>query len=179
MRGDQLPHAAARGLASRRSASRHVQTCRIRAQLQQDGRGREVSHAQLFGDLDDSDDDDAVLAAGGAGRDRRRIAEIVAANADAAPAAPKRKKKGDAAEPKKRLKKSADEMAAMGQRLENGEKMAPFSPTEAGSTARAGARTSSTTMATRWRWRRRRTTPTTTRSTATRRSRRAGRTTSR
>ena len=56
---------------------------------------------------------------------------------------------------------------------------APFSPTEAGSTARAGARTSSTTTATRWRWRRRRTTPTTTRSTATRRSRRAGRTTSR
>ena len=83
----------------------------------------EKLHAQLFGDLDDSDDDDAAAPPAAPAETDDRIAEIVAANADAAAAAPKRKKKGDAAEPKKRLKKSADEMAAMGQRLENGEKI--------------------------------------------------------
>ena len=83
----------------------------------------EKLHAQLFGDLDDSDDDDDAAPPAAPAETDDRIAEIVAANADAAAAAPKRKKKGDAAEPKKRLKKSADEMAAMGQRLENGEKI--------------------------------------------------------
>ena len=61
-------------------------------------------HAQLFGDLDDSDDDDAAAPPAAPAETDDRIAEIVAANADAAAAAPKRKKKADAAEPKKRLK---------------------------------------------------------------------------